>query len=247
MSKKLIHVGVCSSGSFLSILLPLAMVWMHSAPSSSRAFIISAKQLLSVNNNIYYKLRSRQRDSKTPRQHAHGHQSSLSRMIQMSKDFNSDFILRREHAHTRVRSHLTHRGLEQQGVATPSPFTAPPGTRLGLLFPVGLPGSWPVSVTPVALGSLGRNVTHCTWTALIWRKPDPAGQRHWAQCFLPSVLPALHTGVRNGILHKWFYVGGYWEKKKPSITAAPQWVIHKCSLLQKKIQISNKLWKCMET
>ena len=36
-------------------------------------------------------------------------------------------------------------------------------------------------------------------------------------------------------------------KKKNSITAAPQWVIHKCSLLQKKVQISNKLWKCKET
>ena len=121
-SKRLIHIGVCSSGSFRSILLPLAMVWMHSAPSSSKAFIISAKQLLSVNNNTYYKLRSRQRDSKTPRQYAHGHQSSLSRTIQMSKDFNSDFILRRECAHTHVRSHLTHRGLEQQGVAIPSPL-----------------------------------------------------------------------------------------------------------------------------
>lgn len=35
----------------------------------------------------------------------------------------------------------------------PESLTAAPGTRLGLLFPVGLPGSWPVSVTPVALGS----------------------------------------------------------------------------------------------
>lgn len=64
---------------------------MHSAPGSARAFMISAKWSLSVNNNIYYELCSGQRDSKTPRQHAHGHQSSLSRMIPMSKGFSSDF------------------------------------------------------------------------------------------------------------------------------------------------------------
>ena len=110
---------------------------MHSAPSSARAFMMSAKWSLSVNNDIYSELCSGQRDSKTPRQHAHGHQRSLSRMIQMSKDFNSDFK-------GRVCTSTCEVTLNPQRTRTarsggPECLTAALGACLRLLFPGGSP------------------------------------------------------------------------------------------------------------
>lgn len=212
---------------------------MHSVLSSSSAFIISAKWLLSVNNDIYDKLCSRQQDSKTPRQHAHGHQSSLSRMIQMSKDFNSGVILRRECAHTCVRSHLAHTGQGQQEVMTPSPSR--------LLWEPGKGTFW--ARTPLPSGSPWKLAYFIYFNG--FRLP---GKKHpllhlnnldvdanlipLGRDSEPSAFCQACCLLCTQASEMAFCISGFmWvvtEEKKNSITAAPQWVIHKCSLLQKK-------------